>query len=68
MYKALLTSAEKELEPIFVSLKMMIPINFNKEMVRVWRGDRDAIIEFVMRFLEVNNKPLQKKWDKIKFY
>ncbi len=58
MYKALLTSAEKELEPIFVSLKMMIPISFNKNMVKVWRGDRDSITEFVIRFLEVNNKPL----------
>lgn len=66
MYKALLTSDEKELLPIFVNLKMMIPINFNQFMYKVWRGDRDAIIKFIIKFFEVNNN-IYKEWKLVDF-
>ena len=64
MYRALLTSDEKEMMPIFVNLKMMIPVAFNQFMLKVWRGDRDAIIKFIIQFFEVN-KQIFKEWKNI---
>ena len=35
-------------------------------MLKVWKGDRDAITNFILKFFEVNNS-IYKEWKTVKF-
>lgn len=60
-YKAIIRKDYKELQPIFDTLKKMIPAKFNNFMINVWQGEKEAVINFIIQYLVVNKKT--KKWD-----
>ncbi len=51
--------------PIFENLRRMIPVEFNLFMIKVWEGDSNAIVQFVIEFLERNNQ-IFKSWKDFK--
>ena len=54
-YKALLSSDKQDLIPLFEKLKKMIPLKFNIFMSKVWKGDPEAVIRFIIEVIQSEN-------------
>ena len=43
----------------------MIPVKFNNFMLKVWQGEKENVIQFILQYLIIN-KQIFKTWDDLK--